>query len=72
MKEKCDTDKKCCGKKNMKHNASTGGVYFLGFIGAVIYFISQVTGFWLTVLAILKALVWPVFLVFELLKFIGA
>ena len=53
--------------------AGCGGVvYGLGFIGAVIYYISTATSFWLGVLGFLKALVWPAFLVFELLKFLGA
>jgi hypothetical protein len=50
----------------------TGAVYGLGFIGAAIYYISTATGFWNGVLGVLKAIVWPVFVVFGLLKFIGA
>ena len=46
--------------------------YFLGFLGAAIYYISSATGFWHGVLGFLKAIIWPVFLVFELLKFLGA
>lgn len=46
--------------------------YFLGFIGAAIYYISNATGFWMGVLGLLKAAVWPAFLVFEILKFLGA
>ena len=56
--------------RNHEHSGSAG--YFLGFIGASIYFISQATGFWLGFWGILKALVWPAFLVYELLKHIGA
>ncbi|MFA5796765.1 MAG: hypothetical protein WC916_01855 [Candidatus Woesearchaeota archaeon] len=48
-----------------------GAVYGLGFIGAAIYYISTATGFWMGVLGFLKALVWPVFVVFGLLKFLG-
>lgn len=48
--------------------APNGAIYGLGFIGAVIYFISTATGFWVGVLGILKAIVWPAFLVYELLK----
>lgn len=48
-----------------------GAVYGLGFIGAAIYFISTATTFWLGVLGFLKAIVWPAFLVFEALKFLG-
>ena len=46
--------------------------YFLGVIGAAVYYISTATGFWNGVVGVLKALVWPAFLVFEALKFIAA
>ena len=47
-----------------------GAVYGLGFIGSAVYFISTATSFWIGILGILKALVWPAFLVYELLKFL--
>ena len=50
----------------------TGGFYGLGFIGALIYYISTATSFWIGVFGIVKAILWPAFLVFEALKFIGA
>lgn len=46
-------------------------VYGLGFVGAVIYYISVATGFWVGVLGVLKACFWPAFLVYEALKFLG-
>lgn len=46
-------------------NASGGTVYFLGFIGAAVYFISNAVGFWMSVLGFLKAIVWPAFLVYQ-------
>ena len=51
--------------RNSSNNASNGALYGLGFIGAAIYFISHATGFWVGVLGFLKALVWPVFLVYH-------
>ena len=48
----------------------SGGIYFLGFIGAAVYYIQTAVSFWEGVLGILKALVWPVFLIYELLKFL--
>ncbi len=51
---------------------AAGAVYGLGLIGAAIYFISSATTFWMGVLGFLKALVWPAFLVYEALKYIGA
>lgn len=49
------------------HHGCGGGIYGLGFLGAVIYYISTATGFWMGVLGVLKSLVWPAFLVFKLL-----
>lgn len=48
----------------------SGGAYFLGFIGAAVYYISTATGFWNGVWGVIKALVWPAFLVFEAMKFL--
>ena len=60
---------KCC--KNWEGGCG-GAFYGLGFIGAAIYYISTATSFWGGVLGVLKAIVWPGFLVYEVLKFIGA
>jgi len=61
-------DKNHCG---ISCNNSSA-IYGLGFIGSVIYYVSTAASFWVGVLGILKSLVWPAFLVFELLKFLGA
>jgi hypothetical protein len=66
--DKCDAGKGCgcdLGK------GGGGAFYFFGFIGAAIYYISTATGFLMGVVGFLKALVWPVFLVLGLLKFLG-
>jgi len=55
-------------KREFNGRGPTGAVYVLGFIGAAIYFISIATGFWIGVLGFLKAIVWPVFLVYEAFK----
>ena len=65
------SDKNDCKHSN-KGNASGGAVYGLGFIGAAIYFISGAATFWMGVLGFLKAIVWPAFLVWELLSYLGA
>ena len=63
--------KKIKNRKINSCNSCRGGFYGLGFIGALIYYISTTTGFWMVILGILKAIVWPGFLVYELLKFLG-
>ncbi|HBG58324.1 hypothetical protein [Proteiniphilum sp. UBA1028] len=50
--------------------SSSGGhagdaVYGLGVIGAAVWFISTASTFWMGVLGVLKAIVWPAFLVYE-------
>jgi hypothetical protein len=59
-----------------KTKCVTGGCggcgYFLGFIGAAVYYISTATGFWVGVLGLLKALVWPAFVVYEILHHLAA
>jgi hypothetical protein len=52
-------------KNEMRTNASSNAVYGLGFLGAVIYFIAHATSFWMGVLGVLKAIVWPAILVYE-------
>ncbi len=61
----CKIDVKSCKE-------SCGGGYFLGFLGAAVYYISTATSFWTGVVGFLKAIVWPAFLVFDALKFFAA
>jgi len=55
----------------IRESGTAGCIYVLGLIGAAVYFIGQATGFWMGVLGFLKALVWPAFVVYGLLKFLG-
>jgi hypothetical protein len=64
----CGCDCACCKPKygqNGAHGAMGGGFYGLGMIAAAVYFIQQVDGFWPVVVALLKAMVWPVFLLYK-------
>ena len=45
--------------------------YGLGFVGALVYYIVSAPNFWAGVLGVLKALVWPAFLVYDLMKYLG-
>jgi hypothetical protein len=55
------------GHSSTAFNGGAGVVYGLGFVGAVIYFMQHAVGLWPILLAILKALVWPTFIVYNLL-----
>jgi hypothetical protein len=60
-------------KQKLQQNANAGGaVYGLGMIGAAVYYISAATSFGMGVVGLLKALVWPAFMVYKALDFFGA
>ena len=63
MENKC---KSKCG-----HGACGGAVYGLGFIGGAIYYIVNATSFWGGVWGVIKALVWPAFLIYNAFKALG-
>ena len=59
--------------KVINRAAPVGFTVFLTYIGAAIYFIQQSNGgFWEVILALLQAAVWPVYVIFHVLRLIGA
>ncbi len=59
----CDTNK--------RHGGSVSdGLYGLGFIGALVFYLQQATSLTTGLIGIGKALVWPAFLVYNLLAFL--
>lgn len=60
-------------KDKMKSQSKSDGgnaVYFFGLIGASVYYIQQASGFGEVIVAVFKSLVWPAFVIYDLLKFI--
>lgn len=55
-----------CNQPNKSGGFMGGGFYFLTFIGAAVYYIGQAPNFWMGALGILKALVWPAMLAYEI------
>lgn len=53
------------GKDSVKvvNQGGFGGAYFVAMVGAAVYFVQDSAGFWGFILAVLKALVWPAFLI---------
>lgn len=45
-----------------------GAVYGLGLIGALVYYWQNADGFWLHVWALFEAILWPAFVVYDLLQ----
>ena len=65
-------DKKTACVQGMKWQGTSGFFYGLGFLGALFYYVSTAPDFGTALLGVIKALLWPAFLVFELLLFMGA
>ena len=80
VKEEGKKEKSCCEevsaeiKNACKPGASKSGsnasnaVYGLGFLGAAIYFIQHAGSFWAGVLGIVKAIFWPIIVIYKLLE----
>jgi hypothetical protein len=58
-------------KKEIRSNPQCGAVYGMGLIGAAVYYISIASGFWMGVLGVLKAIVWPAFIVYKALQYMA-
>jgi hypothetical protein len=57
-------------KVNVSQHSGAGGLWFIGFIGALTYYLHFHSGtFRLVVLAFFKAIFWVAFLVYYLLHF---
>ncbi len=57
----------------MKHRGGKGmgGLYCVAFLGAAFYYVGQATTFWMGVLGILKAAVWPAMLIYKAFTLLG-
>lgn len=54
-----------------KGGCSSGAVYGLGLVGSLIYFITTADSFGAGALGVLKSILWPAFLTFELFKYLA-
>lgn len=66
-----DDWKEWCKSNSKKTNAahgSSGALYFVGFIGALVYWMQAAVGFGAVVTGFLKACVWPAYVAYQLLE----
>ncbi len=52
----------------MSKSKEGGSFYFVGFVGALVYNMQAAAGFGAVVTGLLKALVWPAYVVYKLLE----
>ena len=55
----------------MKHNASSGALYGIGVIGALIYYLQHATTFLMVLIGIIKAIFWPAVIVYKVLEILN-
>jgi hypothetical protein len=58
-------------KEQIKFQGTGGCFYFLGFLGALVYYVTTASSFWDAVLGFIKAIFWPGFIVYGMMKFLG-
>lgn len=63
-KEWCKTNK----NSSKTAHGTSGALYFVGFIGSLIYWLQAAVGFGAFITAFLKSLVWPAYIVYKLLE----
>lgn len=57
----------------VESNGTWGVFFLLAYIGAAIYFVSASDGsFWGVILGLLQAMVWPVYVIYDVLVLLGA
>ena len=69
-KDMQDMQKFKCYMKN-KASGCGGAIYGLGFIGALVYYISTATSVWDAIIGFFQAILWPAFLVFSAMHALG-
>ena len=57
--------------KRIYRGGSSDAVYGFGLIGAWIYYFSHAATIWIGILGLLKGIVWPAMVVYELLKYLN-
>lgn len=51
--------------------AAGGGLWFLGFVGALIYYMQHAVNFMQVIYGIFQAIFWPAYLVYGLLRLLN-
>ena len=57
-------------RKRVKNGGVSSGIYGLAFIGALVYYLQHAATFGAGVVGVLKALVWPAILIYNILEYL--
>ncbi len=56
------------GNSNASTHGTSGALYFVGFIGSLVYWMQAATNFGAVITGFLKSMVWPAYIVYKLLE----
>ncbi len=56
------------GNSNASTHGTSGALYFVGFIGSLVYWMQAATNFGAVLTGFLKSMVWPAYLVYKMLE----
>lgn len=56
--------------KVVNQESAAGFMFFVAYIGALVFFIERNVGFWGDLLAFLQAAVWPAYVLYNVLTFL--
>jgi hypothetical protein len=62
---------KCAVQEKVHWHGCGGAIYGLGFVGALIYYLTTAPSVWEAVVGFFKAIFWPAAIVYGVLKFLG-
>lgn len=68
MNEEKEIKEKIKARNKMSGCGTSGALYGLGFIGALVYYLQHATTLWLGVIGFFKAIVWPALIVYKVLE----
>ena len=68
MSQECTCEGKCKRKTVNNYGGTSGALYGLGIFGAAYYFLQHAVGLVPVVIALIKSVFWPAFVVFKLME----
>jgi hypothetical protein len=73
MANEKEMDSTCCShkKRGMGAHGSSGALYGLGMIGAIVFYLQHATTFWDGILGFFKGVFWPAMLVHKVFELLG-
>jgi len=63
-----ESEEKKKGRWKKDMGGSSGAIYGIGILGALVYYLMHATTFWMGIIGIFKAIFWPGFVLYRVLE----